>query len=286
MPPAPQTAGAWVRHIQQTLVAAGAAPAPREGHAMVQRALGWDDLRMVVDSDAPVPLEISQKIGAWLERRQTGEPLAYVLGGAWFMGRWWSVGPGVLIPRPDTETLVMAALERLPQGGTVVEVGTGSGAVLGSLLLERMDATGIGVDIDPLVVLRAGQNLTAHEVGTRAELRTGDLLAPVEGPVDMMVSNPPYIADDEWLGLERDVRDFEPRLALVGMGRNADGLEVYRDLVPQAVAKIRPGGWLVMEIGWQQAQGVQNLLPETVWSHVTIIQDLAGRDRAVAACRR
>lgn len=286
MTPAPLSAGAWVRRIQQALEASGASPAPREGHAMVAHALGFSDLQMVTENSAPVGMETADMLENWLLRRLTGEPLAYVLGGAWFMGRWWAVGPGVLIPRPDTETLVLAALERLPAGALVAEVGVGSGAVLGSLLLERADTTGTGVDIDPMVVLGAAENMAFHGLGERVTLRTGRLLAPVAGTVDMVVSNPPYIGDAEWAGLEPDVRDFEPRLALVGDGENPDGLRVYRDLVPQAVAKIRAGGWLIVEIGWQQAEGVRSLLSETEWTTITTLQDLAGRDRVVAACRR
>ena len=158
--------------------------------------------------------------------------------------------------------------------------------MLGSILLERPDARGIGVDIDPFVVLAAGANLERHGISGRAVLRSGDLLGPVDEVLDMVVSNPPYIADAEWDALDASVRGHEPRLALVGnYPENQGGLQAYRDLVPQALDKLKPGGWIVVEIGWQQAQGVQELLQDEQWTDVTTLQDLAGRDRVVCARR-
>jgi len=277
------TVGMLWRDGQRRLELARLDPAPGEVRQMLRQVLGWDDLRMVVEESAPVEAAVEAAFLEFMERRLKGLPLGYVLGGAWFMGRWWAVQPGVLIPRPDSEVLVEFVVKTAPQYGRVAEVGVGSGALLGSILLERPDLSGVGSEIDPEVLLQAGANWGRLGLEVRVEGRSGSLLGPMGGEVfDVIFSNPPYIAEAEWAGLEPVVKDHEPRLALVG---GADGLEVYRDLVPQALAQLKPGGWLALEIGWQQAAAVRELLPETAWCNILTLKDMAGRDRVVVARR-
>lgn len=276
------------RAVQTQLEEAGIGPGPREGRALVQAVLGLDDMALVTMEGAPFPQDKMAELDAMAARRATGEPLAYILGGAWFYGRWWKVGPGVLIPRPDTEVLVQEALARLEDGARLLEVGVGSGAVAGSILAERPDVRAVAVDISPVALEMARENLQAQGVAERCEVRLGDGLARLTGMFNMIVSNPPYVSDSEFENLEDGVKLFEPKLALVGDMPNPDGLRWYGLLAAGAREKLLPGGWLCVEVGWQQGSAVTHLLQQEsgTWCDVTLIQDLGGRGRVVCAKRR
>lgn len=183
-------------------------------------------------------------------RRASGEPLAYVLGEAGFYGRSFAVGPGCLIPRPETELLVEEALKRLPEKGTFLDWGTGSGCVAATLLLERPTVRGLALEASSRAAVIAWHNFRCHGLLPRVTLlhaSTCDVLLPA--CLDMVLSNPPYIPTARIPFLMREVRDFEPHLALDG---GLDGLDAYRSLFPAASRLLRPGGWFLLEIGGEE----------------------------------
>jgi release factor glutamine methyltransferase len=301
--------GALWREIQQDFEIVGINPAPREARQLVGQVLGWGELALATRENEPVPAEKLKEIQELAARRRAGEPLAYVLGSAPFMGRQWLVKPGVLIPRPDSETLVLVAAAKggwkddgrstggrsaadarsmddrsaadAPVAGLrVAEVGVGSGAIIGSLLLAHPHLHALATDISPAALTIARDNLRSAGVLPRCELRQADLLESVDEPLALVVSNPPYIAAAEWAALEPEVRDHEPREALLA---GPDGLALYRRLIPQALARLVPGGWLVLEIGHTQAAAVSALLTQAGFTDIERHRDLAGRDRVLAA---
>lgn len=211
-----------------------------------------------------------------IARRALGEPVSHLVGGRLFLDRWFSVTRDVLDPRPETELLVLEALQR--PFADVLDLGTGSGAILLSLLAERPAATGLGVDLSDAALDVARRNARDLGVASRARLMRSDWFAQVDGAFDLIVSNPPYIALDEMPGLDRDVRDHEPCMALTDEG---DGLEAYRRIAGAAAAHLRPGGWLMVEIGPTQAQAVRDLLAAGGFGHIGTRQDFDGRDRVI-----
>jgi release factor glutamine methyltransferase len=275
---------AW-RQAQAALQAAGLNPAPHEGQTLVRAVLGWPEDALILRELAPWTEVQVEVLAELMQRRLAREPLAYVVGRAPFWARDWRVGTGVLIPRPDTELLVQQALLRGPVGAArVAEIGVGSGAVLGSLLAERPAWVGVGSEISGEAMHWAKLNL--HEFVTKGRLRLvpTDGLVGVEGPFDLLVVNPPYVSDAEWRALEPDVRDWEPRVALVGQtDKNEDGLAPYRGVLATAAEKLCAGGWLGLEIGWRQGAAVTALAEEHAhtWHAPLLLHDLAGRPRNV-----
>ncbi|MBJ7330221.1 MAG: peptide chain release factor N(5)-glutamine methyltransferase [Solirubrobacteraceae bacterium] len=213
-----------------------------------------------------------------LVRRRAVErvPIAYLLGTKGFRRIDLAVDPRVLVPRPETEFVVEAALG-LPQGARVVDVGTGSGAIALALADERPDLDVVATDVseDALVVARAN----AQRLRLDVEFRAGDLLDAVDGPFDAVVSNPPYIAEGDRLSLPRDVRDHEPGLALFAGG---DGLDVYRRLIPVAA---RRAPFVAVEVGAGQADAVAELMRRAGLATVEVVPDLAGVARVVVGRR-
>lgn len=208
-----------------------------------------------------------------LKRRGERIPLQYIVGEAWFYGRPFRVTPAVLIPRQDTEVLVEEALKRIMPGMRVLDLCTGSGCILLTILKEA-SVSGVGADISPEALQVA--ELNRRRLKVKAGWIESDLFASIGGTFDMIVSNPPYIVRDVIRELEPEVRDHEPLLALDGHG---DGLYFYRRIVREAPSYLKPGGWLCMEIGWDQGPGLRELLSEAGFLSVEIIKDLAGLDR-------
>jgi release factor glutamine methyltransferase len=229
--------------------------------------------------------EINQVMQA-LVRRCAGAPLAYATGRVGFRTLELMVDERVLIPRPETEQLVELALARLGDDGTVVDVGTGSGAIALSLAVEGRAARVIGTDLstDALDVARANATTLAQPARHRLEWRAGSLLAPLTdlvGQVDVLVSNPPYIANGEVARLPASVRDWEPPLALVS---GPEGLDAARALITEAPGLLRPGGWLLLELGAGNVTAAQRLACEAqVYDSVQVVRDLFGRDRFLIA---
>ena len=195
-----------------------------------------------------------------------------------------AVSPDVLIPRPETELLVEAALEALRDmpSPRVVDVGTGSGAIVLALAAEVPGATLFATDVSEAALEMARHNARETGFDERISFRHGHLLTPLanERPFDAVVANLPYVTRDEWQALEPEVRDHEPRGALVG---GEDGLDVIRELVSTAQAPLLPGGFLAIEVGWKQAPAVRALLADAGWQDVETRRDLAGIERVVTA---
>jgi len=216
--------------------------------------------------------------GRYLDERLKGKPTQYITKKQEFYGRDFKVTRDVLIPRPETELLVEAVLKRRAEARAIVDVGTGSGAIAVTLALElkrRVMATDLSME----ACLIAREN--AARVGADVDFTAGDLLnAFADSSFEVLVSNPPYVPLQDRATLQREVRDFEPALALYG---GADGLEVYRRLIPEARRVLKPGGLLALEIGFGQAEAIAEMA--TKWRSVELLPDLAGIPR-VLVCER
>jgi release factor glutamine methyltransferase len=212
-----------------------------------------------------------------VRRRAANYPLPYLIGQVEFYGLDFAVAPEVLIPRPDTETLVDLALTRRPV--TVVDVGTGSGCIAVALAVHLPRVTVCAIDLSPGALAVARRNAERHGVADQVQLIAGDVLSPRLGPVDLIVSNPPYISTGDCAALPVSVRDYEPRLALDG---GLDGLVIVRRLLAQAPAVLESGGAILVEIGADQGE-VARRLARTYFPQAAIYvhPDLAGRDRVL-----
>ncbi|HXR96814.1 MAG TPA: peptide chain release factor N(5)-glutamine methyltransferase [Terriglobales bacterium] len=270
--------------LQQALAQAVAAREPRiSAEVMLARVLGRERSYLYAHPEAELTADQSLQWRAWLERRAAGEPLQHIVGEQEFYGRLFTVGPDALIPRPETELVVQAALDLLPGDQTVriADVGTGSGCIAITLALERPRARVIATDISPAALTLAGAN--AKALGANVEFSETDLLAGIAGPLDLVVSNPPYLAESELPELAREVRDHEPHLALVA---GPAGDEIYRRLIPAARERLRPGGWLILELGYASALSVRALFHSSDWQQVEIHRDLQGWNRVLQAQAR
>jgi len=214
-------------------------------------------------------------------RRARGEPLQYVLGTAAFRHLELSVGPGVLVPRPETEVLVERALARLPEDGAIVDVGTGSGAIALAIKYERPTTRVWATDDSPEAIGYAQANRTQLDLDV--EILCGSLFEPLPGSMrgdfDVVVSNPPYVSEAETHLVGTDVLGHEPGHAVFGGG--GDGLDIVTTLVSEARSWLRPGGWLVCEIGHGQSRAVVDLFTSAGFTGAGVHKDLAGWDRIV-----
>ncbi len=247
-------------------------------------ALGVDRARLYAAFNAPPPPDAAERAGALLDRRLAHEPVAYLMGKREFYGVEIVVGPGVLIPRPDTETVVEETL-RLVEGvdaPCIADVGCGSGAIAVALAKSRSDAAVYALDIAPRALDLTALNASANGVGDRVQTLESDLLAALPRPAHAIAANLPYVRSAEIPTLDPEVRLFEPREALDG---GEDGLSLIRRLLAEAVpanGKLRPGGAIVLEMDPRQieaaARYAASRLPE---STSRIVRDLAGRDRVL-----
>lgn len=220
-----------------------------------------------------------------VERRADGEPLAYLLGTAGFYGLEFLVTPAVLIPRPETERLVELALQQLPAGNgpRILDLGTGSGIIAIALAKHRPDARVVAVDVSAAALDVARHNAARHAVDV--EFLLGDWYTPLPGRhFQLIVANPPYVADGD-PHLQRNGLPFEPSLALTGGVTNADGLTCLRTIVDGAPAHLAPGGWLLLEHGYDQAAAVRALLNDRGFDAVHTWPDINGIERVSGGCR-
>lgn len=221
--------------------------------------------------------------------RALRRPMPYITGEAWFYGRPFKINRAVLIPRPETEGLVAAALARCRgvAGPRLADIGTGSGCLAVTLACERPDARVWATDLSPDALKLARKNVVRHGTEGRVTLLPGDLLGPLPSGIalDIIVSNPPYIAEAEVSGLQPEVRDYEPALALSGAGdaTGRDGTALHRRLLAEAVTCLRPGGWIVLEVGQGQADLVAGAAQEAGYGEVAVTEDMAGIGRVVTA---
>ncbi|CBK75771.1 protein-(glutamine-N5) methyltransferase, release factor-specific [Butyrivibrio fibrisolvens 16/4] len=224
-----------------------------------------------------IPENTLYKYKEVLLRRASHVPLQHITGEQDFMGLTFWVNEHVLIPRQDTETLVEEALKVIPSGSHVLDLCTGSGCVIISLVALGQGLSGIGVDISEDALVVARENGT-RIVGKKVAFEKGDLFTGVQGRFNAIVSNPPYIPTAVVEGLAVEVKDHEPRLALDG---TEDGLLFYRRITASAQDYLNEGGWLLVEIGYDQGQDVSKLFTDAGFKDVEVVQDLAGNDRVV-----
>ncbi len=281
----PRTIRALLQATAPWLEKKGADNGRTEAELLVGHALGMRRLDLYLDLERPLSDAEITRCRELVKRRGTGEPIAYITGKKDFHSISLLVTPDVLIPRPDTETLVEEALKRLPEDveGVVVDVGTGSGCVILSILQARDGLRGVAVDVSEKALAVAKKNAEALELADRLELRLGDLLAPCGDVKDalLVVSNPPYVIKGSAL-LHKDVARFEPALALYGRGD--DGLGHHRDILLAAPALLADGGAVLLEIGADQGPAARQLL-RPPWSAVDVVRDLDGHERVVVFSR-
>jgi release factor glutamine methyltransferase len=236
---------------------------------------------------APATLDFAQetRLQELVRRRLAREPVAYILGEKEFWSLTFEVGPDVLIPRPETETVVEAALSEIAERTAalrILDLGTGSGCLLLALLSELPHATGLGVDASPEALATAWRNAARLGLADRARFRPGRWGAGVAGPFDVIVSNPPYVAERDWPELQPEIRAFEPEMALVA---GPDGLAAYRALAPDCARLLAAAGVCALEIGQGQAAAVAGILSD----HALIVgarrRDLAGIERCLVVRR-
>ena len=258
------------------LTAAGVDGAARDARLLFAHAAGIAPDRVTLALYDPLTPEVTARFDAVIARRAAREPLSHITGKRLFWGREFAVTAAVLDPRPETETLVEQCLG--VGFSSVLDLGTGSGAIIVTLLAERPDATGMGVDISAPALEIAGRNAATLGVQGRVRLMQSDWFEDVAGRFDLIVSNPPYIGADEMADLSPEVRGYEPHAALTP---GPDGLAPYRVLAAQAGNHLKPGGWLMVEIGWTQGPTVAEIFRAAGFGKVTICPDMDGRDRVV-----
>lgn len=250
-----------------------------DAELLLAEVLKLNRIGLYLNFDRPLQSDELATFRALIERRARREPIAYILGHCEFWSLTFKVGPDVLIPRGDTETLVEAALKVLPPGGTLLDVGIGSGAIALAIAHERPDLSVEGIDLSPAALAIAAENAERLGLADRVTLRQGDLFA-LDGSnqYDVIVSNPPYIALGEKAALMPEVRDFEPALALFA---GADGLDCYRALIPAARAALKDSGILLVEVGAGQATAVAELFAASGYAEIFTSRDLSGIERVV-----
>ena len=259
------------------LTDAGVPDAPRDARRLLAHAVGIEAGRLTLILPEPVTQEAEARFAALLQRRAGREPVSHLLGYREFYGRRFKVTRNVLDPRPETEILIEVALQ--DAFASVIDLGTGSGCILLTLLAEMPEARGVGTDLSEDACRVAEDNMHALDLGERAAILRTSWADGIEGQVDLVVSNPPYIGLDEMDGLSPEVHDHEPHMALTDGG---DGLSAYREISQQAAGLLRVGGRLIVEIGPTQAIAVAQMFADNGFEKVRVIQDLDGRDRVVS----
>ncbi len=277
---APTLAEAVIR-LARDLDAAGIEGPLGDARLLAVHALAIDRTGLHTDRDrrlSMAELEALERLGS---RRATGEPVSRIVGQREFWSLPFALSPATLDPRPDSETVVEAALERIPDRDrplSVLDLGTGSGCLLVALLTELPRAWGVGIDASPDAAAIASGNADRLGVGDRSSFLAGDWGRALNGGFDLVVSNPPYIAETEIDTLAPDVARFDPRSALSG---GADGLDAYRVLAPTLPGLLNPGGWAVLEVGDGQAAAIVSCLADAGLVSLGTADDLAGVKRCV-----
>jgi release factor glutamine methyltransferase len=262
--------------------------APLDARLLLEHASGLSSTDLAMQAKQEADATLIHDAQALVALRLTGMPVAKIIGHKEFWGRRFHVSPAVLDPRPDSETLIVAALALLAEDKAfrLIDLGTGSGCLLLTLLAERPLAHGLGIDKSRAALSLARRNAHCLKLGLdlslglrqRVALRHGDWLHGVNATADMIIANPPYIESDTIDRLDRDVRLFDPRLALDG---GSDGIGPYHALIAPSFQCLTGGGHLLLEIGVTQAEAVSALMAAAGFADISLRQDLAGRDRVL-----
>jgi release factor glutamine methyltransferase len=266
----------------QRLREGGVPEARREAGSLLSFVLGRDRTFLIGHADDEIESDALERFRESIERRGAGEPLQYIVGAQDFYGREFCVTPDVLIPRPETELLVEAALAVVRETVPVIcDVGTGSGCIAITLLCERSESRAVAVDASSSAIEIARTNALRLGVSDRIAFVVSDCfdsLNPDANQFDLIASNPPYVAGEMMAGLQREVRDHEPLMAL---SPGADGLAIIRRLLLEAPRFLKTGGHMLMEIGFDQGEAVARLVDGSVWNLREIRPDLQGIPRIV-----
>jgi len=256
-----------------------------EARLIISYVTGLTHLDLITESSRVLTAQNITDIDVLADRRMQGEPLDHIFGHKDFYGYRFKVSKDVLSPRPETEMLVSAALDiiKLKPKAHLLDLGTGSGAIIISILTEAPQTQGLAVDISPAALDIARNNAQAHSVDERVVFVEGSWFGPVKGQFDIILSNPPYITDAAMESLAPSVKDYDPAIALRG---GADGLEAYRIILSEVKNHLNSSGTILFEIGYDQGKTVTDLLRSASFENIKVAKDLAGHDRLVSANRR
>jgi release factor glutamine methyltransferase len=282
-----ETIHAQVSAARTRLRDAGIPPdeADLDARLLAEHVLGWTTERYVADSRSAVPAAFADRFGALVARRAAREPFAYIVGRQEFWGLAFEVTPAVLIPRPETELLVEFAIAQCAPGARlrIADVGTGTGCVAIAIAGERPAVTIHASDVSGAALDVARRNADRHGVASRIDFARADLLNGIAGPFDLIVANPPYVAERDRPKMQPEVVEHEPGLALFA---GDTGLDVIGRLLPQASARLCPGGTLMFEFGFGQDEDIERLISSTPGLTMTELRpDLAGIPRVAIATR-
>lgn len=278
-----QTYQESLRTGTQSLRAAGIDEANHEVRLMMMAASGLSRTGLISAEADPVPDDVAGRFDEMLRKRQARQPLQHILGTTEFYGLEFLCDARALIPRPDSEVVVEAALRLIPEGTemTLADLGTGTGCLLAALLANRPQLRGVGVEASPEAASLARENLARLGLADRAAVFDGSWADWQDWrAASLIISNPPYIASEEIAVLAPEVRTHDPMAALDG---GADGLAAYREIIGLAVQYLNPGAWLVLEIGHDQKEAVSRLLETAKFAEIGASKDLGGNDRVIWA---
>jgi release factor glutamine methyltransferase len=260
-----------------------------DAQTLLAEALGRDRTYLIINYHQEVPPDVLERYRILIERRASGEPLQYITGHQEFFGLEFEVTADVLIPRPETEIIIEETI-RLARGAKVdrhliIDVGTGSGCIAITLARELEQSRIIAIDISPAALMVAKRNARRHGLENRIAFIASDLLLALSQPLfaDFIISNPPYVSQEQIAGLQREVRDWEPRLALTDF---ADGLSFYRSLFEQTPGRLKPGGYLICEMGYTQSEKILAMIDPAYWAEPFLLDDLQGIPRTLVVRRQ
>ncbi len=259
-----------------------------DAQTLLAEALGKDRTYLIINFNEHLSDEVLKKFQAMIERRAAGEPLQYITGHQEFFGLEFEVVPDVLIPRPETELIVEETIRLVQQdkilNPVIVDIGTGSGCIAVTLARELNGARVIASDISPSALRVARRNAIRNGVEAHVDFIAADLLGAFAGCsfADFILSNPPYVSAPEMPALQREVRDWEPRVALTDFN---DGLSLYRRLLTDSTARLKPGGYLICEMGYTQSETITAMVDRDAWTEPRLLDDLQGIPRTLVLQR-
>jgi len=284
----PMTIRQTIRDAERRLGQKGILSPGLDAEILLASCLEMDRTGLFRDMDRPITPREMQSFNGFVERRLRGEPVAYIVGRKEFWSLDLKVSPAVLVPRPETEILVQVVLETARRLGyaapRILEIGTGSGAISVALARELVSARVVATDLSLEALGIARENAAIHGVAGRIFFLACNLLEPFRGSFDMIASNPPYLSESEYESLPGEIRDYEPKGALLA---GPEGTEFHRAIIRHAGAHLKDGGWLFLEIGFDQKDAVHALLVQSGhYDAVRFTRDYAGIDRVLTARRR